>query len=156
MRRRRSPKRTAAADPKYQSVLLGKFINMVMQRGKKALAQRIVYRSLDVAAEKAGKTDVLEIFQKAISNARPLLEVKSRRVGGATYQIPVEIQSERGATLAMRWIRDIAMTRKGKPMHEKLAQEILDAYKGEGQAVKKKEDTHKMAEANKAFSHYRW
>lgn len=143
-------------DPKYRSPLLGKFINMVMQRGKKALAERIVYQSLTLVAEKAGKTDILEVFQKAISNARPVVEVKSRRVGGATYQVPVEIQSERGATLAMRWIRDFAISRKGKPMHEKLAQEILDAYKGEGQAVKKREDTHKMAEANKAFSHYRW
>lgn len=143
-------------DAKYRSVLLGKFINMVMQRGKKTLAERIVYQSLNIVAEKAGKTDILEIFQKAISNTRPVVEVKSRRVGGATYQVPVEIQAERGATLAMRWIRDFAMSRKGKPMHEKLAQEILDAYKGEGQAVKKREDTHKMAEANKAFSHYRW
>ncbi len=143
-------------DPKYHNVLLGKFINMVMQRGKKTLAERIVYQSLNIVAEKAGKTDILEIFQKAISNARPVVEVKSRRVGGATYQIPIEIQAERGATLAMRWIRDFAISRKGKPMHEKLAQEILDAYKGEGQAVKKREDTHKMAEANKAFSHYRW
>ena len=146
----------ATPDPKFHNILLGKFINMVMQRGKKALAERIVYRSLDIASEKTGKTDALEIFQKAISNARPVLEVKSRRVGGATYQIPIEIQTERGATLAMRWIRDFAISRKGKPMHERLAQEILDAYKGEGQAVKKKEDTHKMAEANKAFSHYRW
>ena len=143
-------------DPKYHSPLLGKFVNMVMQRGKKALAEKIVYQSLNIVAEKAGKTDILEIFQKAISNSRPVVEVKSRRVGGATYQVPIEIQADRGATLAMRWIRDFAISRKGRPMHEKLAQEILDAYKGEGQAVKKKEDTHKMAEANKAFSHYRW
>jgi len=129
---------------------------MLMQRGKKSVAEGIVYRSLEEAAKRAGKPDVLEIFQKALSNARPILEVKSRRVGGATYQIPIEIQQERGMTLAMRWIRDYALSRKGKPMHERLAQELFDAYKGEGQAVKKKEDTHKMAEANKAFSHYRW
>jgi small subunit ribosomal protein S7 len=143
-------------DPKFRSPLIGKFINMVMQRGKKALAERIVYQSLTIVSEKSGKTDILEIFQKAIANTRPVVEVKSRRVGGATYQVPIEIQAERGATLAMRWIRDYALSRKGKPMHERLAQEILDAYKGEGQAVKKREDTHKMAEANKAFSHYRW
>ena len=156
MRRRKSPKRIPLSDPKFHSPLLGKFINMVMQRGKKALAERIVYQSLNIVSEKSGKTDILEIFQKAISNTRPVVEVKSRRVGGATYQVPIEIQAERGATLAMRWIRDFAISRKGKPMHEKLAQEILDAYRGEGQAVKKREDTHKMAEANKAFSHYRW
>ena len=156
MRRRRSPKRVASSDPKYHSPVLGKFINMLMLQGKKALAEKIVYDSLDLALEKAGKTDAVELFQKALSNTRPVLEVKSRRVGGATYQVPVEIQAERGMTLAMRWIRDFARSRKGKPMHEKLAQELLDAYKGEGQAVKKKEDTHKMAEANKAFSHYRW
>ena len=156
MRRRRSPKREAAPDPRYHNVLLGKFINMLMQRGKKSVAEGIVYRSLEEAAKRAGKPDALEIFQKALSNARPILEVKSRRVGGATYQVPIEIQPERGMTLAMRWIRDYALSRKGKPMHERLAQELFDAYKGEGQAVKKKEDTHKMAEANKAFSHYRW
>ncbi len=127
-----------------------------MLEGKKSIAESIVYRSLDEVAKKAGKTDNLEIFQKAISNVRPVLEVKSRRVGGATYQVPIEIQSDRGMTLAMRWIRDFAKSRKGRPMHERLAQELFDAYKGEGQAVKKKEDTHKMAEANKAFSHYRW
>ncbi len=143
-------------DAKYSSPLLTKFINMVMERGKKSVAERIVYRSLDIAVEKSGKTDALEIFQKAVANVRPLLQVKSRRVGGATYQVPVEVHPERGATLAMRWIRDSARSRKGKPMSDRLAQELLDAYKGEGQAVKKKEDVHKMAEANKAFSHYRW
>lgn len=143
-------------DPKYRSPLIGKFVNMLMRRGKKTLAERIVYQSLDLAAERTGKSDVLEIFQKAVANVRPVLEVKSRRVGGATYQVPVEIQAERGTTLALRWIRDFAQSRKGKPMHEKLAMEIVDAYKGEGQSIKKREDTHKMAEANKAFSHYRW
>ncbi|MFH1857568.1 MAG: 30S ribosomal protein S7 [Candidatus Omnitrophota bacterium] len=156
MRRRRVPKKPTAPDSKYHSPVLGKFINMIMERGKKAVAEQIVYRSLDTVAEKAGKANAVEIFEKALSNVRPLLEVKSRRVGGATYQVPIEIQAGRGTILAMRWIRDFARARKGRPMHEKLAQEILEAYKGEGQAVKKREDTHRMAEANKAFSHYRW
>lgn len=156
MRRRGAPKRSMMPDTKYQNPLLGKFINMVMERGKKTVAESIVYRALDMTVEKTGKTDAVEIFQKALGNVRPLLEVKSRRVGGATYQVPVEVHERRSYTLAMRWIRDFAKSRKGRPMHEKLAQELLDAYKGEGLAVKKKEDTHKMAEANKAFSHYRW
>jgi len=156
MRRRKAQKRTILPDAKYQSPLLGKFVNMIMERGKKSVAEGVLYRSLDLVAEKSGKHDVVEVFQKAVSNVRPLVMVKSRRVGGATYQVPVEIHTERGTTLAMRWIRDFAKSRKGKPMHQKLAQEILDAYKGEGTSVKKREDTHKMAEANKAFSHYRW
>jgi len=127
-----------------------------MVSGNKTTAEKIVYRSLDIVAEKTGKADVVEIFQKAVSNVRPVLEVKSRRVGGATYQVPVEIHSARASILAMRWLRDYAKSHRGKPMHEKLAKEIMDAFQGEGQAVKKKEEMHKMAEANKAFSHYRW
>ena len=129
---------------------------MLMVSGNKTTAEKIVYCSLERVAEEVGKTDVVEIFQKAVANIRPVLEVKSRRVGGATYQVPIEIHSARSSILAMRWLRDYARSRRGKPMHEKLAKEIIDAYKGEGQAVKKKEEMHKMAEANKAFSHYRW
>jgi len=126
-----------------------------MSMGKKSLAERIVYNAFDIAAERSKKPP-LEIFQKAVDNVRPLLEVKSKRVGGATYQVPIEVRTDRGLTLALRWIKAFARQRKGKSMEECLASELLDAYKGEGPAVKKKEDTHKMAEANKAFSHFRW
>ncbi len=126
-----------------------------MSMGKKSLAERIVYNAFDIAAERSKKPP-LEIFQKAVDNVRPLLEVKSKRVGGATYQVPIEVRTDRGLTLALRWIKAFARQRKGKSMEECLALELLDAYKGEGPAVKKKEDTHKMAEANKAFSHFRW
>ena len=130
-------------------------MNIMMTRGKKAVAERIVYRSFDILAQKTGK-GALEVFQKALDNARPLLEVKPRRIGGATYQIPIEVKAERGMSIVMRWIRNFARAKKGKPMEVKLADEILDAYKGEGSAMKKREDTHKMAEANKAFANYRW
>lgn len=156
MRRRRAEKREPIPDLQYNSKLVGHFINMIMLKGKKSVAQKIVYNALDIVKERTGTTDVLSVLNKAVENVRPLLEVKSRRVGGATYQVPVEVKPTRGLTLALRWIRDFARARKGKPMQEKLAQEILDAYKGTGNAVKKKEDTHKMAEANKAFAHYRW
>jgi len=126
-----------------------------MLKGKKSKAEAIVYKCLDIIAGKTGKKS-LEVFEKAIENVKPFLEVKPRRVGGATYQVPVEVDQERGNALAFRWIRNYARTRKGKPMQEKLAEEILDAYNGVGAAIKKREDTHKMAEANKAFSHYRW
>ena len=119
------------------------------------MAERIVYKSFDILAEKTGKP-AMEVFQKAMDNARPLLEIKPRRIGGATYQVPIEVRPERGTSIAMRWIRNFARTKKGKPMEIKLADELLDAYKGEGSAIKKREDTHKMAEANKAFAHYRW
>jgi len=155
MRRRRADKKGPAPDPKYKSKVVSKFINMLMQRGKKSLAEKIVYSAFDVAAKKIGK-EPLEVFQKALDNARPLVELKSRRVGGATYQVPIEVRQDRGISIAMRWIRDYARSRKGKPMVDKLANEIVEAYKGEGAAVKKREDTHKMAEANKAFSHFRW
>ncbi len=155
MRRRRAVKREILPDPKYNSKLVTKFINVIMLAGKKSKAESIAYKCFDTLAEKTGKKS-LEVFEKAINNARPLLEVKPRRVGGATYQVPIEVTESRGVALAMRWIRDFARTRHGKPMQEKLADELADAYNGTGQAVKKRENAHKMAEANKAFSHYRW
>jgi len=155
MRRRRAEKRQVIPDPKYKNVTVARFINIMMTRGKKAVAEKIVYKSFDILAQKTGKGS-LEVFQKALDNARPILEVKPRRIGGATYQIPIEVKAERGMSIAMRWIRNFARAKKGKPMEIKLADEILDAFKGEGGAIKKREDTHKMAEANKAFAHYRW
>ncbi len=155
MRRRRAPKRIITADPKYNSVNVTKFINVLMQCGKKSLAERIVYKCFDILEEKTGKK-ANEVFEKAIDNIRPLVMVKPRRVGGATYQVPVEAPLYRSRALALRWIRDFARARSGKPMQETLADELLDAYNSTGSAFKKKEDTHKMAEANKAFSHYRW
>ena len=155
MRRRRAEKREILADPKYNSVVVTKFINVIMRAGKRSTAEKIVYSAFDVLAEKTGKK-ALEVFEKAINNARPLVEVKARRVGGATYQVPVEVPQHRSLALAFRWIRDFARVRAGKPMEEKLADELLEAYNGTGSAVKKRDDTHKMAEANKAFAHYRW
>ena len=127
-----------------------------MTDGKKWNAEKIVYGSLEIVAQKTQKSDPIEVLTKAIDNVRPLLELKSRRVGGATYQIPVEVRGDRGAQLAMRWMRNAARGRKGKPMKQRLADEILEAFNGQGTAVKKKEEIHKMAEANRAFSHYRW
>jgi len=155
MRRRRAEKREVIPDPKYKSAVVSRFMNIIMKEGKKSKAEHIVYRCFDILAEKTGKP-ALEVFQKALDNARPLVEIKPRRIGGATYQIPIEVRSERGISIAMRWVRNFARVKKGKPMEIKLADELLDAFKGEGPAVKKKEDTHKMAEANKAFAHYRW
>lgn len=155
MRRRRAEGRELLPDPKYKSKVVSKFMNMIMERGKKSIAEHIVYSAFESAAKKVGK-EPLEVFQKALDNARPLVELKSRRVGGATYQVPIEVRQDRSVSIAMRWLRDYAKARKGKPMVEKLAAEILDAYNGTGSAVKKREDTHKMAEANKAFSHFRW
>ncbi|MFA6079517.1 MAG: 30S ribosomal protein S7 [Candidatus Omnitrophota bacterium] len=155
MRRRRAEKREITPDPKYKNVWVSKFINIVMTRGKKAVAEKVVYKCFDILAEKTGKP-ALEVFQKAMDNARPQLEVKPRRIGGATYQVPIDVKPERGISIAMRWVRNFARVKKGKPMQIKLADEMLDAYKGEGSAVKKRDDTHKMAEANKAFAHYRW
>ena len=156
MRRGHTTPRTQPPDPKFQSVLLQKFINMVMLNGKKSLAESIVYDALAMAAEKTATPDGLTIFTKAVENVRPLVEVKSRRVGGATYQVPIEVRHDRGVSLAMRWIRDAARLRKGVPMAQRLGVELADAFKNTGTAVKKKEDTHKMAEANRAFAHYRW
>ena len=155
MRRRRAVKRRIEADVRFNSWHVAKLINMLMFKGKKSLAERIVYSSFDILKEKTGE-DSLEVFKKSLENTRPLLETKSRRVGGATYQVPVEVRSERGVVLAMRWFRDLARARHGQPMSQKLASEILDAYNKTGSAMKKREDVHKMAEANRAFSHYRW
>jgi len=136
--------------------LVAKFIIMVMLEGKKSVAERIVYGAFDIVKKNLNDTDILKIFYKALDNARPRLEVKPRRVGGATYQVPIEVRQERGTSIALRWIRDYAKNKKGKTMKEKLADEILSAYKGEGSAIKKRDDTHKMAESNKAFAHFRW
>jgi len=155
LRRRRAPKRKILPDPKYKSALVAKMINVVMLSGKKSVAEGIVYRAFDVVKDKT-KKDAMEVFRQAIENARPLLETKSRRVGGATYQVPLEVRQDRGISLAMRWIRTYSKDRKGKPMHEKLAGEIIDCYNKQGSTIKKREDVHKMAESNKAFSHYRW
>ena len=156
MRRRRSEKRELLPDVKYNSKIITKFINMLMERGKRTLAERIVYEAMDLAKQKLGEQDAINVFNKAIDNVRPRLEVKPRRVGGATYQVPIEVKQERGMSLAFRWIRDFAKAKKGAPMQNKLADEIVAAYKNEGAAIKKKDDTHKMAEANKAFAHFRW
>ena len=156
MRRRRALRREVIPDPKFNNKMISRFVNMLMEKGKKWNAEKIVYGSLDIVAQKTQKSDPLEVLNKAIDNVRPLLELKSRRVGGATYQIPVEVRGDRGASLALRWIRNAAKGRKGKPMKQRLADEILEAYHGQGTAVKKKEEIHKMAEANRAFSHYRW
>ena len=156
MRRRRAEKRESMPDPKFNSRLVAKFISSLMYKGKKTTAENIVYGAFDILKDKTQEVDVLKIFNKAIDNTRPKLEVKARRVGGATYQVPIEVPAPRGNSLAMRWIRDFARKKKGRPMQIKLADELMAAYKGEGSAVKKRDDTHKMAESNKAFSHYRW
>ena len=156
MRRRSAPRREIAPDSKYGSELVAKFINVLMVAGKKSTSERIVYKALDVASKKLENDNALEVFTKAVDNIRPLLELKPRRVGGATYQIPVEVTRRRGGEIAFRWLRDFARAKKGKPMHEKLADELISAYKKEGAAIKKRDDTHKMAEANKAFAHFRW
>jgi small subunit ribosomal protein S7 len=142
-------------DPKYRNETVAKFINVVMKSGKKSTAEKIVYGAFDVMNER-GKNDPLALFSQALDNVRPLVEVKSRRVGGATYQVPVEVRSDRQMALAMRWITEAARTRAGKSMGVRLADELMDAAEKRGNAVKKREDVHRMAEANKAFSHYRW
>jgi small subunit ribosomal protein S7 len=157
-RRSQAPKRTILPDPKYGSDLLAKFMNMIMNDGKKSVAERIIYGALDRIAER--ETDsgekALELLETALENVKPVVEVKSRRVGGATYQVPVEVRPVRRRTLAMRWVIDAARKRSEKSMAHRLAHELMDAADNRGTAVKKKEDTHRMAEANKAFSHYRW
>ena len=155
MRRRRAQKRLIDPDPRYGDLLIAKFINIVMECGKKSTAERIVYDALEIVKEKTAK-EPLEVFRAALDNVRPLLETKSRRVGGATYQVPVSVSEDRGYSLALRWIRSYSRERKGKPMHEKLAQEIIDGFNKTGPSIKKREDMHKMAEANRAFAHYRW
>ncbi len=145
-------------DPKFKSQMLAKFINMVMESGKKSVAERIVYGALDRISERSGVQDAqaLELLETALENVKPAVEVKSRRVGGATYQVPIEVRPTRRQTLAMRWMIDAARKRSEKSMAHRLAHELLDASENRGTAVKKREDTHRMAEANKAFSHYRW
>jgi small subunit ribosomal protein S7 len=154
-RRREVPKRITLPDPKYGNKLVAKFINNIMRMGKRSVAERILYQSFDIIAERS-KQDPVEVFTKALDNVKPTLEVKSRRVGGSTYQVPVEVRSSRRVALAIRWIISYAQQRSEKSMMQKLAGELLDAANNRGAAVKKKEDTHRMAEANKAFAHYRW
>src|SRR5690606_27624693 len=154
-RRREVPKREILPDPKFNNVELAKFMNVMMLSGKKAVAERIVYGALDQVQAKTGK-EPIEVFSLAINNIKPLVEVKSRRVGGANYQVPVEVRPVRRLALAMRWLREAAKKRGEKSMDLRLAGELLDAAEGRGGAMKKREDTHKMAEANKAFSHFRW
>ena len=154
-RRREVPKRPILPDPKYHSELLTKFVNGLMQRGKKSVAERIIYGAFDIIAERT-KEDPLRIFEKALTNVKPVVEVKSRRVGGSTYQVPVEIRPSRRTALGMRWLISFAASRGERTMREKLAGELLDASNMRGATIKKKEDTHRMAEANKAFAHYRW
>ena len=155
-RRRVVAKREVLPDPKYGSKVLAKFMNHVMVSGKKSLAERIVYGALNKVQERSGSSNPIEVFEKALEAIQPMVEVKSRRVGGATYQVPVEVRHDRQAALAMRWLVDFARKRGEKSMSLRLAGEILDAADGKGAAVKKREDVHRMAEANKAFSHYRF
>ena len=155
MRRRRAPKRKILPDPKFKNLLVAKFINIILIKGKKSTAQKIVYETFDIIQKRVNKNP-LDVFKQAVENVRPLLETKSRRIGGATYQVPIEVRPDRGNTLGFRWIRDFARSRKGKPIQEKLAAEIIDAFNKTGTTVKKREDVHKMAESNRAFSHYRW
>ncbi|MBU1276596.1 MAG: 30S ribosomal protein S7 [Proteobacteria bacterium] len=154
-RRREVPKRVIIPDPRYGSQRLARFINKLMLKGKKSTAERIMYGAMDLITERTSE-DPLKLFEKALDNVRPMLEVKSRRVGGSTYQVPVEIRPERRQALAMRWLINYSRARGEKTMAERLAYELMDAASGRGTTVKKKEDTHRMAEANKAFAHYRW
>jgi len=155
-RKKLTNKRTVMPDPTYNSVLVAKFTNGLMQDGKKALARRMFYDAMAIIEEKISDEEPLAVFEGAMENVRPKVEVKSRRVGGATYQVPIEVRPDRRNALAIRWIIGFAKNRSGQSMSEKLAAELLDAYNNRGASVKKKEDTHKMAEANKAFAHYRW
>ncbi len=155
-RRRLVAKREIIPDTRYNSVLVSKFINGIMERGKKSVARKIFYGAMDIVEQRITEDEPLAVFEKAMGNVRPKLEVKSRRVGGATYQVPIEVRPERRNALAIRWLISFSQKRGGKSMAEKLAGELTDAYNRRGGSVKKREDTHKMAEANKAFAHYRW
>jgi len=155
MRRRKAPKREISPDPKFNSEIVGHFINIIMRDGKKTTAQKIIYGAFDTVADRS-KEDPVKIFFDALENARPRVMVKARRIGGATYQVPLEVTKHKGTSTALRWMRDYARAKKGKPMSVKLADEIMAAYKSEGAVVKKKQDTHKMAEANKAFAHFKF
>ena len=154
-RKRRAPKRIPVIDPKYKSVIIPKLINSIMYDGKKISAEKIVYEALEKIRTKS-KDEPIAVFNDAINNVRPTVEVRSRRVGGATYQVPVEVKTKRSQALALRWLIDASRKRKDKKMSDKLFNEIYDAYQNKGSAIKKKEDTHKMAESNKAFAHFRW
>lgn len=155
-RRRQANKRPVPEDSKFHSTLVSRLVNVVMCSGKKSLAQRIVYGTFDRIAEKNPNTNPLEILQRAVDNAKPRLEVKARRVGGATYQVPIEAAPDRQMALALRWLVDFADARKGIPMKDALAAEIMEAYQGQGNAIRKRDEVHKMAQANKAFAHFRW
>ena len=155
MARRKTEKRNILPDPIYNSIIVSKFINQVMRQGKKNIAKKIVYGAFSILKEKT-KKEPLEVFERAIENASPILEVKPKRIGGATYQVPREVQGNRRMTLAFRWIIGAARSRKGKPMLEKLADGLIEASENKGAAIKKKEDTHRMAEANRAFAHFAW
>ena len=157
-RRAEAPVRTILPDPKFNSDMLAKFMNVVMKSGKKSAAERIIYGALDRITEKTGKQggEAIEVLSTALDNVKPVVEVKSRRVGGATYQVPVEVRATRRQTLAMRWVIEAARARSEKSMAFRLAHELMDAAENRGAAVRKREDTHRMAEANKAFAHYRW
>ncbi len=155
-RRRQAVKRPLLPDAKYQSTLVSRFVNVLMIGGKKSLAQRVVYGAFERLSEKNPASNPLEILQRAVDNAKPRLEVKARRVGGATYQVPMEVTSDRQMSLALRWIADFADARKGVRMQDALATEIMEAYQGQGNAIRKRDEVHKMAQANKAFAHFRW
>jgi len=155
-RRRQAIKRPVLKDAKFNSQLVSRLVNMVMESGKKSVAQRIVYGAFETIIEKNPASNPLEVLQRAVDNAKPRLEVKARRVGGATYQVPLEVPTDRQFSLALRWLVDFADARKGIPMKEALAAEILEAYQGQGNAIRKRDEVHKMAQANKAFAHFRW
>ena len=154
-RKRSAPKKIPVVDPKYKSTIIPKLINSIMYDGKKITAERIIYEAMEKIKTKS-KDEPIKVFNEAINNLKPSVEVRSRRVGGATYQVPVEVKTKRSQTLAMRWLLDASRKRKNKSMSEKLFNELMDAYQRKGSAIKKREDTHKMAESNKAFAHYRW
>ena len=154
-RKRKAPKKIAVIDPKYKSTIIPKLINSIMYDGKKTIAEKIIYDAIEKIKSKS-KDEPLNVFNDAINNIRPTVEVRSRRVGGATYQVPVEVKSKRSQALALRWLVDASRKRKDKKMSDKIFNEIFDAYQKKGSAIKKKEDTHKMAESNKAFAHFRW
>ncbi len=155
-RRRQANKRSIVPDPKFHSTLVSRLVSTVMVSGKKSTAERIVYQAFDTLSEKNPTSSPLEVLQKAVDNAKPRLEVKPRRVGGATYQVPLEVPNDRQLSLALRWLVDFADARKGTPMKEALAAEIMEAYQGQGNAIRKRDEVHKMAQANKAFAHFRW
>jgi len=154
-RKRKAPKKVPVVDPKYKSAIVPKLINSIMYDGKKTIAEKIVYDAIEKIKSKS-KDEPISVFNEAINNIRPTIEVKSRRVGGATYQVPVEVKAKRSQTLALRWLIEASRKRKDKKMSDKIFNEIYDAYQNKGSAIKKKDDTHKMAESNKAFAHFRW